>query len=343
MQRVSDVISFLIALATGSFLWAVDCGPGGVPSSFAGTLVSDIQLPGGRVYDLYIPVNYLGNKRPLVVVMHGFSGNKGFAQCTGIYEKADSKNFLVVSVQGLPVDAILFPGLSGETSWNVGSGPSSNENDVQYILDVINDVPNQGVKVNKKRIYAAGFSNGAGMAYQLAAVVPGIFAAVGVVGGTIGFDYRCDPLCYDITLPGTCSTGSAPPPPMCGYPWMGMACSHGEIHLPTGTITVAIVHGNLDDHLEADGTLGACDPGHDPYPLQDAVNLWVNQDGCTAVFHKNKNGIDRLRFANCLDHTNVLRYFIDSLHHEWPNRTIDTAAKVTVTDLLWDVFRRHHR
>ena len=328
---------------TAVSLQAIDCGPGGVTPSFAGTLMTNLSLSSGRIYDLYVPASYNGNKRPLVLVMHGHGGSKEFAQCTGIYEKADAKNFLVASLQGLPCDPNQVPSCAGELGWNAGIVPNISGNDDLYVQDVITDVPLHGVKINPKRIYAAGFSNGAMMAYRLAADLPTLFAAVGVVEGTIGEEYRCDARCTDSTVPGSCVTSGTPPPPVCGYAWNGNpGCTPVEINNATGPITVAIVHGKLDNVLHADGSLGNCDTGNDPYSLQDAVNKWVAADGCTASFHSNGKGIDRLRFADCLNHTNVVRYFVDNLSHEWPNRKVDTAGKVTVADLLWKVFGHHH-
>ena len=64
------------------------------------------------------------------------------------------------------------------------------ENDVEFVKELIKEVVSK-VNVDKKRIYAAGYSAGAGMSYRLSCELSNVFAAIGVVASA-PFHWDCE-------------------------------------------------------------------------------------------------------------------------------------------------------
>ena len=74
-------------------------------------------------------------------------------------------------------------GKDGALSWQ-GAPYSSGVNDVQFVSDVLDKAEGQ-LCIQKNRIYAAGMSNGGGMAALLSCQLSDRFAAYGVVAGAM--------------------------------------------------------------------------------------------------------------------------------------------------------------
>lgn len=123
-----------------------------------------------------LPENY--DNAPLVLMLHGYGESaEGFRQKTAFEEEANERGFAVVYVTGAP-------NLEDKTSsngWNSGIGKSSNK-DVEFLRELsiyLCDTYN----LDKERIYAVGFSNGAFMTHRLAMEANDVFAGVVSVAG----------------------------------------------------------------------------------------------------------------------------------------------------------------
>ncbi len=130
-----------------------------------------------RRYRLYVPENRDAN-RPLPVVMsfHGFASSAAQqAEWSNWDAIAEREGFIAVYPQGSG-----FP-----PRWYNGINEFTNEDDlrdmafVQALLDTLNAT----YCVDNTRIYATGFSAGAGMAYRLACELADRVTAIGTVGG----------------------------------------------------------------------------------------------------------------------------------------------------------------
>jgi len=126
-----------------------------------------------REYLLYIPAKYDGKTPlPLVFLFHGMSSTpKGTMEYTGLRNLSDKKGFVIAAPAGIRRD------------WNIGSMPGG-VNDVEFVRDLIREISSK-VAIDKKRIYATGFSQGARMCSRLACDLSNEIAAVGGVGGII--------------------------------------------------------------------------------------------------------------------------------------------------------------
>lgn len=89
--------------------------------------------------------------------------------------------------------------------WNVGGGwPSSGQNDMQYLLDLVDDVE-QRVTVDTSRVFIAGFSAGGAMAWTAVTLHPEVFAACAMASGWAGVRGATPIDCWHIH--GTGDTG----------------------------------------------------------------------------------------------------------------------------------------
>jgi len=131
-----------------------------------------------RLYRLYVPA-HIATPAPLVVMLHGGFGSAGQAErAYGWDALADEQGFVVA-----------YPDGDGK-AWNAGSccGKSSviGVDDVGFIEAMVREIEATRA-IDASRIYAAGMSNGAMMAYRLACEST-MFAAVAPVAGTMMVD-----------------------------------------------------------------------------------------------------------------------------------------------------------
>lgn len=140
-----------------------------------------------REYLLHIPVDY-DPARPTAVVLifHGFGLNaEEMVRITGFSAKADAAGFIAVYPQG-----------SGrKPAWNggdcCGKAAANQVDDVGFVRALIDALATM-INIDRSRIYATGFSNGAIMAYRLACELPDQIAAIAPVGATLAFQ-DCTP------------------------------------------------------------------------------------------------------------------------------------------------------
>lgn len=146
-----------------------------------------------RSYLLNLPPDFYDTAGfPLVIVLHGFAGNAAQAERDyGVTDKANAGHFIVVYPQGVGSD-----GTYHLRSWNAGNccfvAQSDDVNDVHYISSLI-DYLVANYKVDPKRVYVAGMSNGAMMAYTLACQLSEKIAAITSVSGTLITSSPCTP------------------------------------------------------------------------------------------------------------------------------------------------------
>lgn len=146
-----------------------------------------------RSYLLNLPPDFYDTSGfPLVIMLHGFAGTATQAERDyGVTDKGNAEHFMVVYPQGVGSD-----GRYHLRSWNAGNccfvAQSDNINDVHYISSLI-DYLVSNYKVDPKRVYVAGMSNGAMMAYTLACQLSDKIAAITSVSGTLITSSPCKP------------------------------------------------------------------------------------------------------------------------------------------------------
>jgi len=148
-----------------------------------------------RFYRVHVPAAYTKttNKLPLIIALHGGGGSgQQFEAQSGLSETADREGFIVVYPDGRQN-----PGVLGLRTWNAGTccgqiAVADKTDDVGFISQLIDKLV-AGYRVDSKRVYATGHSNGAMLCYRLACELPEKLAAIAANAGTMQLTKACDP------------------------------------------------------------------------------------------------------------------------------------------------------
>jgi polyhydroxybutyrate depolymerase len=133
-----------------------------------------------RSYLIHVPPSYDPKKpMPVVLALHGLAMNGPTMEwVSGLSKKADEAGFIAVYPNGTG----LLP------TWNAGTFPGGlnprRVDDVTFIGKVLDDLASV-LAIDAKRVYVTGMSNGAMMAYRLAAEMPDRIAAIAPVAGVM--------------------------------------------------------------------------------------------------------------------------------------------------------------
>jgi len=190
-----------------------------------------------RTAILHVPPAGAGERLPLLVGLHG-AGGRFFERYSGFSVLADSEGFIAVYPN--PIDEE-----RGHTFWNIydhqpGGGP-----DVQFISDLL-DYLESTLCVDTGRVYAAGVSNGGGMAALAACELSSRFAAFASIAGGYASLQPCqstNPVSV-VEVHGT-ADGSVPyngyPPDGAGavLPWLAAWRGHDGCEGPAAVSSIA--------------------------------------------------------------------------------------------------------
>jgi polyhydroxybutyrate depolymerase len=162
-------------LAAALLAWLVaGCASWEVPVRARALVHNDTN----RSYRLYVPeaVRAKGAPAPLVLVLQGAGPGFDIMDITRITPVADREGF-----------AVAFPTAVGDL-WNDGAlqvlGPNTG-NDVAFLRRVVADIDQKELRLDKRRIYAVGISNGGMMSFRLACEAADLFAGVGAVAANM--------------------------------------------------------------------------------------------------------------------------------------------------------------
>ena len=237
-----------------------------------------------RSYLLHIPPG-LDSSRPVPVVFafHGYGGSAANIQTFGFNETADTNGFLVVAPMGT--------GQSNDLSWNAGSccgiAVAGNVDEAAFVRQILTDLE-KIAKVDPKRIYATGFSNGAFLVYRLACEMSDTFAAVAPVSGNL--------------LYSPCQ--------------------------PQQPVSVIHVHGLADSVVPfADGGNGI-PAGSLSGDQSIATWVQLDGCSGSAQVEKQKNIITHSAYTACRANSAVELYTIESQGHVWPSIYVFPASNV---------------
>jgi polyhydroxybutyrate depolymerase len=235
-----------------------------------------------------------------VLLLHGRGGSaRRIEQVSGMSGKADGDGFIVAYPQALGVPSTWHP-------WPLpGRRAEDAAGDVAFIRALIEQLKHTLV-VDVRRIYVAGHSSGAMMAYRVGAELGDRVAAIGVVAGTIG--------------------------------WTDGDSTSAVIPAPARPVSVVVFHGRADPVVPYDDTLPH-PPGYPrPLPVARSVAFWVLHDGCAPEPERVSmagGSVLREHYTGGRSGTEVTAYTIVRGDHRWP------AGDVSATDLMWAFFATH--
>jgi polyhydroxybutyrate depolymerase len=155
------------------------------------TLMSEGQ---SRRYLIYLPSTYMEQSGlPLVLSFHGF-GSTPEQNVTWSHMEQIAEQYGFIAI---------FPAAEGRpATWNSGSNliSSGTNDDLIFILNLLDHVETH-LCVDVERVYAVGFSAGAGMVARLACEIPERIAAIGTVSGAFdGLSSDCAPRAMPIMM-----------------------------------------------------------------------------------------------------------------------------------------------
>lgn len=268
-----------------------------------------------RTFRVYVPPSYPvsgATPTPVVVLLHGGFGSgaqvEGSARITTV---ADTEGFVAVSPDG-----VLSPG--NIRTWNGGTccgyAVAANIDDVGFVSALLDHLEAR-LCIDRRRVYAAGMSNGAIMSYRLACELSSRIRAVGPVAGALGV--------------ASCTPARAVP----------LMHVHGtdDLNVPFGGAVGCGVSGAAFTSVaESVGTLAAAAGcGGNP------VTTLVQGDGTC------------MRQGTCPNGNDVELCTIGGGGHQWPGGTPPLISGLpgcpfgyqsqtfVATQVLWDFFARH--
>lgn len=314
-------ISIVCLLVAHFSFTVISCGKTGTatitndPDSKTSTITTvyhfyDTITVDGRVrtYLINLPPNYDADSNfSLVVALHGLAGSARQMETDyKLTAKSNSAGFMIVYPEGVRSDGVL-----GIRTWNAGTccdfAMQQNIDDVKFIRLMIQKLKT-GYKINPKKVYATGMSNGAMMTYRLGCEMADVFAAIAPVSGTLLTTQPCNasrqvPLLHIHSAVDT------------KVPYAGGVGLAGYYFPP------------VDSALNVWSTINGCNPA--PHLVLDTTLYSV------------------IQWMNCSNNTTIKRYLTKDGGHSWPGglparpAADPPSAAFDATDLIWDFFQQY--
>lgn len=299
----------VILLAVGCASGPTDGGRNGPEPLSAGDHEFRLTVAGrSRFYLLRVPpAAASGAPLPVVLALHGGGGNpEQFKEESDFDQVADREGFIAVYPAGN--GTVLTPRIL--LTWNAGTdccgtALTQGVDDVAFLLAVIDDLAERS-PVDGKRIYAAGHSNGAMMAYRLAAEAAHRVAAIAPVAGAMQL----------------------------------------SAFAPSRPVPVLHIHSVDDPRALYEGGLGPPFPlgGSQVFhqPVVDGLASWRARNGCpgTAQIVAELQGqagtvneghtAQKLVWGPCSSGAPVIHWRMSGVGHGWPGRILSPAREELV-------------
>ena len=235
-----------------------------------------------RTYILHIPANYDPSKSyPLLMVFHGTAGSgAGMERNTQFNTTADQNGFFVAYPDSIGAQWVL----------------AGSNNDLTFNMNVINAIEST-YSINKARVVVSGYSQGGGMARQLACDYTSTFAGVATISEN--FNANSESGCH-----------------------------------PSKPIPAVLFHGTADPISPYDGGTNGLG-GATTYSAQVTAQFWATNNGCsgspstTAIPDTLDNGTPvtgtKQTWTGCASGAGVTFYTIMGGGHTWPGSTTDSG------------------
>jgi polyhydroxybutyrate depolymerase len=262
-----------------------------------------------RSYLLHVPASFDGSQPvPLALVFHGGGGDAANQwRVSGFNQLSDEKGFIVVYPNGTSRlgDKLL--------TWNGGTccgyAMTNNIDDIGFVRALVADLQ-ASYKIDPKRIYATGLSNGGIMSYRLACEASDLFAAIAPVSGTLNYK-RC---------------------------------------APSQPVSVIHFHGTDDTHLPYAGGYGPDSVAGVLFAsVKESIAFWLAFDQCPQTPQTESFAdIQHDTYSNCAQAASVELYTILGGKHAWPGSDgpawpggDEPTQTISAANLMWEFFMAH--
>ncbi len=261
-----------------------------------------------RTYLAHIPASVDRSKEtPVVLVLHGAGTNGPITvMFSGMNQKSDAENFIAVYPDGTGAGIFL--------TWNAGGIGKSKVDDVKFLSAVIDDLA-LVAKIDTRRIFATGISNGAMMSYLLASELSDRIAAIAPIAGTV--------------------TTQKPTP-----------------HRP---VPVMHFHGTADKIVPAEGPGLDTPSFITFKSVDESIKMWREINGCETTpkitqfpdIADDGTKVKRFDYPAKVGAGDVVYIEIEGGGHTWPGQSaivsfIGKSTKdISANDLMWEFFVAH--
>jgi len=268
-------------------------------SVFAQTTIQESIMHDGkqRDYTLYFPASYDQNTEDYALIFsyHGFSSNGGQQRAyTAMDLVCDTANLIMCYPEGI------------DNAWNVGWSFGSTEDDVGFTSAMIDTFVSE-YRINPRKIYACGMSNGGFFSYKLACELNDKIAAVASVTGSI--------------VPG-----------------------QDDVCMPNRAVPALQIHGTDDPIVPYNGAFGVAMPIEDV--VQFWVNNNDCTSTPSVVDFPDNSTTDQSTasvsiYDDCAADTEVQFIRIENGEHTWPDALLDigvTNRDFNASQYIWEFF-----
>lgn len=277
----------------------------GKRTRFDGSIVVDGR---NRTFVLNLPPTYYESDTslPLVIALHGTGGSAMQVERDyGFTGKANAGNFIIVYPEG-----VRSSGLLGLRTWNAGTccdfAMYQQIDDVKYIRTLLDNLMTR-YRINTKRVYVTGMSNGGMLAYRLANEMSDRVAAVAAVSSTM-------------VLPSAPLISPRP-------------------------IPILHIHSARDAKVPYAGGIGI--GGYYFPPVDSTLTVWARHNGCTTgpvILHEDAS-YKLTAWSGSQPGSLIRCYLTQDGGHSWPGgqkpnrRGDDPSTVINATDLIWEFFK----
>lgn len=229
-----------------------------------------------RRYVAWLPASR-GAALPVVLAFHpGYATPEGFEENIALHTAAAARDFVIVYPEGY------------QRSWNAGTccGPALRDKiDEKKFVGAILDDLERLCRVDRRRVYATGHSNGARLCYFLACTMADEIAAIAPVGGAAGAVLAPQAKCR-----------------------------------PARPMPIFHLHGLLDQWAPYQGGPGRAPNVPSEAPVEAGIAFWVRRAGAgTETRQAMFDGLaDCTIYSGGKDGTEIRLCRIPNLGHHWP-------------------------
>ena len=304
-------------------LVASACGPGGLASQGENSSVTDSGLESGeslsagdhefdlrhggldRSYFVHVPSRSGPGPVPVVIALHGGGGTAAQLKSEiGLDAIADREGFVAVYPDGTgPIGDLLH-------TWNAGfnccgAAQRKNVDDVGFVRAVVADLAKR-TGIDAERVAVTGHSNGAILAYRVAAEAADLVSVAAPVAGAMAL----------------------------------------EKFAPSGTVAIFHIHSADDPRALYEGGEGLPFPGTSRTAAHEAVldglRAWAAVNGCEQTWHETEvlddgaQSLSRFEYDGCDGGARVSHVRLSGVGHGWPGVTTGRDFLVGPSTTLLD-------